>query len=238
MTKRARVAVIGLLFSVVITAVAQYETEEAVDFTLQQLGGGPVSLSDYRGEWVVVNYWATWCAPCRKEMPDLAELERQLGGDDFEVVAVSVDRKGAEASAKFLAEHDAGALKLYIDRSAAILDQVKAIGLPTSLLIDRSGRVIGRLTGPAEWSSPDAVRLVEAALEEGRMAPGYQCGEMPRPEPAHVETGTAAPSPASPDGPAAPPAPRCGWRSVWPRFLNSSPATASTGSPWYWDRPQ
>jgi thiol-disulfide isomerase/thioredoxin len=74
MKNHLRLAVAALLLSAAFAAAAQYETEEPVDFTLQQLGGGPVSLSDYRGEWVVVNYWATWCAPCRKEMPELSAL--------------------------------------------------------------------------------------------------------------------------------------------------------------------
>ena len=116
---------------------------------------------------MLLNLWATWCAPCRKEMPTLAALEKKLGSKDFEVVAVSVDRKGAEASGAFLIANHATALKLYADPSATILEKVKAIGLPASILIDRQGREIGRMFGPADWSGPDAERLIHAALAEG-----------------------------------------------------------------------
>jgi thiol-disulfide isomerase/thioredoxin len=123
-------------------------------------------ISKWRGRVVLINLWATWCAPCRKEMPALAALQKQLGGPDFEVVAISVDRKGADASAAFLIENNATALQLYTDVSAGVLDALQAVGLPATILIDRQGREIGRLLGPAEWSSPDALKLVKAALAE------------------------------------------------------------------------
>jgi thiol-disulfide isomerase/thioredoxin len=123
-------------------------------------------ISKWRGRVVLVNLWATWCAPCRKEMPALAALQQQLGGKDFEVVAISVDRKGADASAAFLIENNATALQLYTDASAAVLDTLQAVGLPASVLIDRQGREIGRLLGPTEWSSPEALKLIKAALAE------------------------------------------------------------------------
>lgn len=124
------------------------------------------SITEWRGRVVLINLWATWCAPCRKEMPELAQLQRLLGGDDFEVVAISVDRKGAEASAKFLIEAGAASLELYIDRSANVLNPLNAIGLPATILLDRQGNEVGRLLGPAEWASEDAVRLIAAALKE------------------------------------------------------------------------
>ncbi len=100
-------------------------------------------------------------------MPALAELQQKLGSKDFEVVAISVDRKGAEASGAFLKETGATALKLYVDTTTESLDRFQAIGLPATLLIDRKGNEIGRLLGPAEWSSPEAVALIRAALAEG-----------------------------------------------------------------------
>ena len=124
------------------------------------------SISEWRGKIALINLWATWCAPCRKEMPELAELQRIMGGDDFEVVAISVDRKGAEASAKFLIEAQATSLELYIDRSAEILTPLKALGLPATILVDRQGNEVGRILGPAEWASEDALRLIAAAIKE------------------------------------------------------------------------
>ena len=126
--------------------------------------GRPMGLEAFRGKVVLLNLWATWCAPCRKEMPDLAKLEQALGGKDFEVVAVSIDRKGVEASAAFLKETGADSLKLYTDVSARIVTDLKSPGLPTTLLISRDGREIGRLMGPAEWAAPEAVELVRKAI--------------------------------------------------------------------------
>jgi thiol-disulfide isomerase/thioredoxin len=124
-------------------------------------------ISKWRGRVVLINLWATWCTPCRKEMPALAALQKQLGSRDFEVVAISVDRKGADASAAFLIENNATALQLYTDASASVLDELQAVGLPASVLVDRQGREVGRLLGPADWSGPDALKLIKAAIAEG-----------------------------------------------------------------------
>jgi len=128
--------------------------------------GRAKSLREWHGRVVLVNLWATWCAPCRTEMPSLAALEQQLGSKDFEVVAVSLDRKGAEAAGAFLKDTGATNLALYLDSSAASLDQLQAIGLPASVLVDREGNEIGRMLGPADWSSPEALALIRAAIAE------------------------------------------------------------------------
>ena len=141
------------------------------DLAFSDESGAAKLLSNWRGKVVLVNLWATWCGPCRKEMPALARLQSKLGGADFEVVAISIDRKGAPASAAFLAEAGATALKLYIDPSTKSLGAVQAIGLPATLLIDREGREIGRLLGPAEWDSPEAEKLVSAAIAERDSTP-------------------------------------------------------------------
>lgn len=138
------------------------------DAAFQDAEGKPLKLSDWKGRVALVNLWATWCAPCRKEMPDLAKLQKELGSDDFEVVAISVDRKGAEASAAFLKETGADSLRLYVEPTTAILNDIQALGLPATVLIDRQGREIGRLLGPADWASPEAIALVKAALAEPR----------------------------------------------------------------------
>ena len=126
--------------------------------------GEEVTLARWQGRVVLLNLWATWCAPCRKEMPALDRLQAELGSRDFEVVALAVDRAGTEAAAKFLAQVDVKSLGLYIDGTARAGTSLKAVGLPTTILIDRQGREIGRLTGPAEWDSADAKRLVRSAL--------------------------------------------------------------------------
>lgn len=126
--------------------------------------GKDLKISDWKGRVVLLNLWATWCAPCRHEMPSFNRLQTELGSDQFEVVALSVDRKGLPASAKFLKETGASALKLYNDKSSDSLQHLKVIGLPATLLIDRQGREIGRLLGPAEWDAAEAKALIMTAV--------------------------------------------------------------------------
>lgn len=129
--------------------------------------GKEMTLDDLKGKVVLLNLWATWCAPCRKEMPHLDQLQRDMGSDQFEVVAVSVDRGSAEKSKQFLAEVGATALRFYHDPTAKAGFSFMAIGMPTTLLFDRAGREIGRLVGPAEWHSDDAKNLIRAAIAAG-----------------------------------------------------------------------
>jgi thiol-disulfide isomerase/thioredoxin len=124
------------------------------------------SLSDWRGKVVLINLWASWCAPCRKEMPSLAQLQRRFGSKDFEVVAISLDRGGGKVAQKFLEETQSRLLRLYMDPSGRALETIAALGLPASVLIDREGREIGRLLGPADWTSPEAYRLINLAINE------------------------------------------------------------------------
>ena len=142
------------------------ERKPVIDAAFQDGAGKALTLSQWKGRVILVNLWATWCAPCRREMPDLARLQKELGSGQFEVVAISVDRKGAEASAAFLKETGADNLNLYVEPSLAILNDLQAIGLPATVLIDRSGKEIGRLLGPADWASPEAIALIKAALAE------------------------------------------------------------------------
>lgn len=124
--------------------------------------GKAKSLKDWRGKIVLLNLWATWCAPCRREMPDLDKLQGALGSDDFEVLAISVDRKGLPASKRFLDQIKIANLGLYNDATARMTGKLKVVGMPTTLLLDRTGKEIGRLVGPAEWNGEDARRLIKA----------------------------------------------------------------------------
>lgn len=123
------------------------------------------TLADWKGKVVLLNLWATWCAPCRKEMPALDRLQADLGSDKFEVVAVSVDRTGIEGARKFLGEINVKRLATLADPTARMATTLKAIGLPATLLIDTEGREIGRMVGPAEWDAPEAKALIRAALD-------------------------------------------------------------------------
>ncbi|NJO56400.1 MAG: TlpA family protein disulfide reductase [Rhodospirillales bacterium] len=133
-------------------------------FTFADGAGQPRSLADFHGKVVLLNLWATWCAPCRKEMPGLDRLQGARGGPTFEVVALSVDRQGAAVAQKFLNDIGVKNLRLHIDSGSRSLSTWAITGLPTTILIGRDGREIGRLAGPAEWDTPDAIRLIEAAL--------------------------------------------------------------------------
>jgi thiol-disulfide isomerase/thioredoxin len=145
--------------------VFRKEPEALPEVKFQDAQGTERTLADWRGRVVLLNLWATWCVPCRKEMPALDRLQKELGGETFEVVAVSVDRKGLEASKKFLVDTGVTNLALYADPSARMTSDLRAIGLPATLLLDREGREVGRLLGPAEWDSEDAKRLIRSALE-------------------------------------------------------------------------
>ncbi|ESR24179.1 thiol:disulfide interchange protein TlpA [Lutibaculum baratangense] len=130
--------------------------------------GSERALSEWKGKVVLLNLWATWCVPCREEMPALDTLQAELGGQDFEVVAVNLDRGDAEKPRKFLAETGIEHLALYRDPGNEIFSTLKsrgrAFGLPTTLLVDAEGCEIGHLPGPADWASGDALDLVRAAL--------------------------------------------------------------------------
>jgi thiol-disulfide isomerase/thioredoxin len=117
--------------------------------------GHALSLADFKGKVVLLNIWATWCIPCRKEMPALDRLQASRGGPDFEVVPVSIDRGGRDTVDKFYAETGIRNLAMYIDASGQAVRTVGAVGLPTTLIINREGNEIDRIIGPLEWDAPE-----------------------------------------------------------------------------------
>ncbi len=121
--------------------------------------GAAVSLSDFRGGVVLVNFWATWCAPCIREMPALDRLQAALGGDRFTVLLVSIDRDGAKV-APFLERLGLTQLRTHLDPKRKLSRALAVVGLPTSILIDRTGLEVGRVQGPAEWDTPEAHELI------------------------------------------------------------------------------
>ena len=139
--------------------------EEVAEVAFAEKSGKVRKLAEWKGRVVLLNLWATWCGPCREEMPSLDRLQKELGSDKFEVVALAVDRTGADAVLKFLDSIKVAHLTPYIDATTRSGSALKAIGMPTTILIGKDGREIGRLMGPAAWDGPDARRLVEAALK-------------------------------------------------------------------------
>jgi thiol-disulfide isomerase/thioredoxin len=125
-------------------------------------------LADWRGRTVLLNLWATWCVPCRKEMPALDALQARAGGPDFQVVTVNIDTRDAEKPKTWLKEVGVSHLAYFADPSAKVFQDLKAIGrafgMPTTLLVDGKGCELGTIAGPAEWASEDALKLVKAAV--------------------------------------------------------------------------
>ena len=122
------------------------------------------SLADFRGKVVLLNVWATWCEPCRQEMPALDRLQAKLGSDRFQVLALSVDQQGTPIARKFYDEVAIKALTLYVDPTAKAAFALDAPGLPVTLLVDRSGREIGRHLGAVRWDAPEVVQRLQRAM--------------------------------------------------------------------------
>ena len=139
------------------------------DLAFEDADGEPRKLSDWRGRTVLVNLWATWCVPCRKEMPALDSLQTKLGGPDFEVVAVNIDTRDPDKPKNFLKDANLTRLGYFTDQKAKVFQDLKsigrALGMPTSVLVDGQGCEIATIAGPAEWASDDAVKLIKAALK-------------------------------------------------------------------------
>ena len=127
------------------------------------------TLADWKGRVVLLNLWATWCVPCKKEMPALDALAKKLAGQDFEVVAVNIDTRDPDKAKTWLKDNRVSQLAYYADPAAKIFQDLKAagraFGMPTTLLLDKQGCEIASLAGPAEWASSDAVDLITAALK-------------------------------------------------------------------------
>jgi thiol-disulfide isomerase/thioredoxin len=121
-----------------------------------------VSLAQFKGRYVLLNLWATWCAPCVKELPSLARLQSALPKDRLEVIAVDVGRGTAADARSFLDAHDARSLATYVDSNLALLRAFGAYGLPLTVLIDPQGREVGRALGPATWDSPESIDYFRA----------------------------------------------------------------------------
>lgn len=132
--------------------------------------GKSMSIGDWKDKVVLLNLWATWCGPCREEMPDLAKLQETYGGDDFEVLALNVDRNGGDKPQKFLESINAPALGLYLDPANKSFQDLRSqglvFGLPTTMILDSAGCVQGVLAGIAHWGSDDAKNLVEVATKQ------------------------------------------------------------------------
>jgi thiol-disulfide isomerase/thioredoxin len=145
--------------------IAAVDRPFAPDYAFQTLEGVPMRLADLKGKTVLLNLWATWCAPCVREMPALARLQAMRGEKGLHVAAVSLDRGGRTQIEPFIATHGLNGLPIYLDTTMAAMRTLGAAeGLPLSILIDAEGREMGRLAGAAAWDGPEALALIDAAL--------------------------------------------------------------------------
>src|SRR5579859_544327 len=127
--------------------------------------GRPHLLADFKGKVVLLSLWATWCAPCREELPALDRLQAAAGGPHFEVLALSVDQQGSEVARKFFADAGVKWLALYVDRSAQAAFKLGVPGLPATFLVDADGRELGRHLGPVKWDAPEIVEELRRRAE-------------------------------------------------------------------------
>jgi thiol-disulfide isomerase/thioredoxin len=152
-----------------VAALAAAQTPFHVpNLAFKDAQGRDRTLADWRGRTVLLNLWATWCVPCRREMPALDALQADLGGPKFQVVAVNIDTRDPQKPLAFLKQVGVTHLVYYSDQSAQVFETLrtagKAFGMPTTLLVDPKGCEIGDMAGPAEWSSNDGVKLVRAII--------------------------------------------------------------------------
>ena len=136
--------------------------------TFTHADGGEFTLADFEGKHVLVNFWATWCAPCRKEMPMLSELQSEFGGDSFEVVTIATGRNDVAGIKRFFADPEVQVdnLPLYLDPKQALARDMAVLGLPITLILDPEGNEIARMRGDAEWNSESAKAIIEALIGE------------------------------------------------------------------------
>lgn len=153
----------GALFLILLLAQAAFADDEDdprlplrdIDFT--DGNGAPRSLADFRGRLILVNVWATWCAPCRQEMPALDRLQARLGGPKFEVVAISIDKEGAAVVRPFFRELGLKSLRIYLDTSGEAMAGLGGVAIPITLLVDSGRREMWRVSGPVDWDKHEVV---------------------------------------------------------------------------------
>ncbi len=164
-----RIASIEPLLKGQLAAMAPTDKPRVIPLSFKSLEGTAMTQADLKGKAILLNLWATWCVPCREEMPALNALEKEKGSDKFEVVTINIDTGEDEKPKAFMSEYKIDSLKLYRDSSMGVFNVLKkeglAFGLPATLLLDDKGCLLASMNGPAAWDSPDAKALVTAVTQ-------------------------------------------------------------------------
>ncbi len=168
------VAIIAIVTLLVLTQKRKFEPvvagTQAIDFTLPDLDGREVSLKDYRGKVVFLNFWATWCKPCEDEMPSMQSLYNALKDKPFEILAVSVDSEGPEVVRKFVERYNLTFPVLH-DRRGRVKEEYKTTGVPETFIIDQNGVIAEKIWGPRDWSNHTNIGVILDLLENGPRNP-------------------------------------------------------------------
>lgn len=144
--------------------IVHSEVQRGSDVGFTGEDGSAMTMADYQGKWVVLNFWATWCAPCRVEMPHLSQLQTDFGGDNFAVVTIATGRNQPQAMQAFLGEIGVDNLPLHTDARQALARDFGVLGLPVTVILNPDGEEIARLQGEADWAAPEAYAVIEALL--------------------------------------------------------------------------
>jgi peroxiredoxin len=145
--------------------VPEVARHDAPDFRIENLAGGDAGLADYKGKIVLLNFWATWCMPCRAEMPSMEALWKKYKEQDFVVVAISIDEGSKKRVATFIDIFDLS-FPVLLDPESEVNDLYKVSNMPTSFLIDRNGKIVSRIVGSDDWTSEEAIQLVEKLMAQ------------------------------------------------------------------------
>lgn len=140
------------------------DPQEMGDGAFISFEGEPLNIADSNGKWRLVNFWATWCAPCRHEMPMLSELQAEMGGDDFEVITIATSRNAPPKMKAFFDEIGVDNLPLHRDPQSQLARQIGVMGLPVTLILNPEGQEVARLTGDADWASDEAKAVISALI--------------------------------------------------------------------------
>ncbi len=141
------------------------EPRPRLEREFQTANGAAKTVEDFEGKVVVLNFWATWCPPCRKEMPYLDALQAEMGGDDFQVLALAMDRASVDKIKDFYQSIGSENLKIYREPTLRIGTEAGVLGMPITIILDRQGREIARLQGEAKWDAPEAKALIRQVIE-------------------------------------------------------------------------